>query len=304
MKIARKTTKNFTRYGVLTALLLVSVESGALAQSSPSQPAILLAAKNAVNSTQDKEYASLVKYLKNLEVRYFFHSYDHDPIEKRVERLELLVFGGSRYGVFEERIKALKKAIEKRDQEAARKIQERNKKVTKPGAKADYPIMNTLEWRVLKKTYQSESLDTRLERLEKKLLGQASPAMSYADRIDRLKKIVGISITSLPPKNNKLSPGPMPRANRPRMLTPFGKSFPNLNPNGKNFEQDFFNQMNKDLPNIMRYMDDNMNKRMKDLFENMPEFKRVMPDGKTTPYITPLKKKEVVIPPYADPNSI
>lgn len=265
---------------------------------------VVLAARNTQTGMPDKEYTGLLKYLKNLEVRYFHHSYDHDPVEKRVERLELLIFGEARYGVFEERIKVLKEAVEKRDKAAAQKMKAQNEISKSSGVKTEYPILNTIEWRVLKKTYRKEGLDSRLERLEKKLLGQSSPAMSYADRIDRLKKIVGISVTSLPPKNPKLVPGPKPKADRYRVMTPFGKTMPEVNPFNRDIEKDFNEQMGKDLPTIMRYMNERMNRQLRGFFDSVPEFKESIPDGKVSPYVVPKKKKKVVVPPYADPNSI
>ena len=254
---------------------------------------------------------SQLKYLKNLEDRFFFHSYDHDPSEKRIERLELLIFGGAQYGLVEERIEKLKKAIEEKDRKAALKMKEKTSEGADDG-KAQYPILNTLEWRVLKKTYRDEGIDNRLDRLESKLFGKSSPAMSYADRIERLKKIVGISITSLPPRSEKILPGPLPRVQQDRrtIIIPFGNmqsmpnmpDMPNFNPNSEEFQEDFNRQMMKDLPNMMRYM----NKQLRDIFENGPRSQPYsMPKSNDkSPAVVPNKKPKVEIPPYADPNSI
>src|SRR5690606_33228046 len=74
---------------------------------------------------------------------------------------------------------------------------------------SQYPVLNTLEWRALKKTYPSESIDARLARMEKKLFGMDSPAMAYVDRVDRLKRTLGIGMTAAVPRGPK---GPAPKA--------------------------------------------------------------------------------------------
>ena len=267
-----------------------------------------------------KEFTALLKDLKSLEDRFFFHSYDHDPPEKRVERLELLIFGGHKYGVVEDRIENLKKSIAERDQESARKTAAHNNKsdsgsdsdsdsssnsantpggaVSKDGS-GQYPVLNTLEWRVFKKTYRSESLDQRLNRLETKLFGQPSPAMAYSDRIERLKKIVGINITSISPGagDPRTIPGPLPQAGRdPATGLPF-RSLQELNPNSRQFQQDFHRQFNKDLSNMMRYLDGDLKRMFEGYNKNSP---------KGSPLIIPntAPKPRVTVPPYADPNSI
>lgn len=282
---------------ILSQCLLVLATPCLAQQINPGS--VRLASKSA--DITNSEAIQLLKYLKNLEDRFFFHSYDHDPLEKRIERLELLIFGQAKYGTIQERLAHLKSKIEANDREAASDMKKRAKKErANPQKIQQYPIMNTLEWRVLKKTYREESLEKRLDRLEEKLFGKTAPAMSYRDRIDRLKKIVGINITSLPSQNSKLQPGPLPQAGKRRMITPFnGRSFPNFNPDSQTFQDDFEKQFMKDMPNMFKYMDD----RMKNIFKNMPNGYKLNPP-KTSPYTTPKKKPTVTIPPYADPNSI
>ena len=310
------------------SLALFSVCSGGFSAGASSPDQVGAGSNPSSGASPSKEFTALLKDLKNLEDRFFFHSYDHDPPEKRVERLELLIFGGHKYGVVEDRLENLKKSIVERDQESARKTADRNgqsqsqpqpqaqsqsrsvdgsEKIPGGGASGDesgqYPVLNTLEWRVLKKTYRSESLDQRLNRLEAKLFGQPSPAMAYSDRIERLKKIVGINITTISPgasSDPRIIPGPLPQAGRdPATGLPF-RSLQELNPNSRQFQQDFHRQLNKDLSNMMRYLEGDLHK----IFEGYQN----SPQG--SPLIIPntelkLKPKpRVTVPPYADPNSI
>ena len=59
-------------------------------------------------------------------------------------------------------------------------------------------FLGTLEWRILKKTYASvKAMDPRLNRMETQLFGMPAQSMSYIDRIDRLKKTIGLDIGSV-----------------------------------------------------------------------------------------------------------
>src|SRR5262249_18973351 len=146
----------------------------------------------------------------------FFKQYSSDPIEKRLQRLELLVFGSTQGGTSEQRAARLRRTIADRDRQAGETAKERPPagESKKPTGSAQYPILSTFEWRVLKKTYPTGTLDERLERLETKLFGQPSPAMAYADRVERLKRMLGMDMAQgVPEPSGPL--GPKPKA-RPR----------------------------------------------------------------------------------------
>lgn len=163
-----------------------------------------------------------------LEHRYFSHAYGHDPAEKRLERIECLVFGSTREGSNAERMSRLMKAVAARSQQpvAAEKpahppvaSAEATPAAPSSGAKSaasskQYPVLNTLEWRAFKKTYPAESLDQRLDSLESKLFGQPAQTMAYIDRVDRLQKTLGIGINT-EMNDGITATGPMPKA-RPR----------------------------------------------------------------------------------------
>lgn len=274
--------------------------------------------------------------LKGLETRFFVHDYDKDSPERRLQRLELFVFGGDQTGSNEERLDRLKDAISKHDSENARTLSDRNKQLSKaqsgngdvsapskagmPTSSQQFPILDTLEWRVLKKTYQKESLDQRLERLETALLGQPALALSYVDRVERLKKIVGIDIPqtnpflSMPMPKSQVGPNSglaprqrsmiIPRSGFPQGFT-FGAPLSRRNSRERTMEEDFQLRSSQDLANMMRFM----NQFMDPEFMGAPGFSS--PHGFSSPPIIipiqpqkmPLKEKET-IPPYEDPNSI
>lgn len=286
------------------------------------------ASKPAPSSSAGASTSDPFRDLKALERRFFFHEYDHDPLEKRLERIELLVFGAAHDGKNTDRLNRIRTAVVARDREAALHLAEKNRaakaqeqhapkppKATTPTSSSQYPILQTLEWRALQKTYSGETLDQRLDRLETSLLGQPSQAMSYSDRIERLKKIIGVETATTPsPKMTQIPQGPTPRALGRRQMSPFYSPYmtplPRDNGDDTTFEEDFQAQMS-DLQSMMEMMQ-RMNRlpgRLPGM--QMPNGGRVlpMPGGEdVTPYLMPYppssQPKKPKIPPYADPNSI
>jgi len=164
--------------------------------------------------------------LEKLETKMFSRHYPNDPPEKRVERLELLFFGATQGGNLDERWTRISRAIKERQNPEASSAQSAGTPVPSSGApktsaapqKGNYPAVDSLEWRVLKKTYRAEPIGERLSRLETKLLGQASPNMALFDRVERLKKI-GATVAG---DNSPRSATGLP----PAILGPMPKGFP------------------------------------------------------------------------------
>ena len=256
--------RQFTRPWVIALACSLFVQSGALAlKAKTTDKATDRTTDKAGDKTgfgaTDKASAlseqALDKDILVLENRFFFHHYGHDPIEKRLERLELLTLGASQFGTTSERLSHLKAAIVQRDKHAAQIMADHKAEQAKTGAgktglkaETNYPVLSTLEWRILKKTYAAETIDQRLDRLESQLFGVPSQAMSYVDRIERLKKTAGVGAESfaasrfnpgsgLHPRNatpgtagpfTSLRKGPMPRAGS-------GSLFGSLTENGSPF---------------------------------------------------------------------
>lgn len=293
------------------------------------------------------------KSLSVLENRYFFHHYGHDPVEKRLERIELLILGDTRAGTAEGRIQNLQKAVQLRDSQAAKIMREQQNKdesgaalapgsansagsaiTRKPtGTSSSYPAVGTIEWRVLKKTYPQESLDQRLNRLETNLFGMPSQAMSYVDRIERLKKTTGIDVVLSP--SDAIRPGakygPLPRSlgqgngfdnsfeGMPESArvpgssgeyrapgTIFRWNYSTNVPN--NFGQipgqprglgDLVESMNRQLMEMMKHMNGVEEMPLPISPERGPSL--TVPPSKNVPKV-PAQSEE--LPPYSDPNSI
>lgn len=196
------------------ALLLSGACSGAALAANPVAPAADINAND----------------LNILEHRFFSHAYAHDPLEKRLERLECLVYGSTRDGSNAERLARLSKTVATRSQQPL--VHETapapvdaaqggtNSTAKAPTSSKQYPILNTLEWKALKKTFPNESLDQRLDRLESKMFGQPAQTMAYVDRVERLKRTVGIGLETQP-NDHITSVGPKPKA-KPNGMTDDG----------------------------------------------------------------------------------
>lgn len=204
--------RQFTHPWVVALACSLFVQSGALAlKAKDSEKFSVKTADKTGSSAPDKASTlseqALDKEILVLENRFFFHHYGHDPIEKRLERLELLTLGAAQFGTASERLSHLKAAIVQRDKQAAQIMADHRAGQAKVGVKneTNYPVLSTLEWRILKKTYAGEGIDQRLDRLESQLFGVPAQAMSYVDRIERLKKTAGVGAESF--AASRFSPG-------------------------------------------------------------------------------------------------
>lgn len=281
-------------------------------------------AANTANSTVNEFTLESEKSLKQLENRFFFHDYNHDLIEKRLERLELLVLGSVQSGNNKTRLDRLKNSIQQKDSQAAKDLQARTKEIqdkkAEPGvsvSETQYPVLTTLEWRSLKKTYKTDSLDKRLDRLETSIFGTPATSMSYADRVDRLKKVIGIEPVEV---NNKLPAqkiGPPPRAEKqqhqydqrgmimeqmpmPMMeMVPPGREFKDLAESSMRFRK-IFEDMQKMM--MLLPMQDGMGSGQ----GFMQQFSFPIPVNPNSNSKKSVEGEEgsSTIPPYIDPNSI
>jgi hypothetical protein len=171
---------------------------------------------------------ALTKSVAEMESRFFAREYVNDPLEKRLERLELLVFGSTQDGDNVARYSRLKQSVaqKKADEQAAKKAEAgaAGGAAKPPSSSAQYNALKTLEWRAFKKTYPSETLDQRLSRLEKKVFGADNPAMAYVDRVDRLNRTLNVDVSPVTPRTI-VGQRPMPLGPAPK-ARPHGQGMP------------------------------------------------------------------------------
>jgi hypothetical protein len=227
--------------------------------------------------------------INTLEKRFFSRTYEIDPLDKRLQRLELMLFGATQSGGLAERIQRIQESSSERGQptRGGQTVNKQNNDIA------------ALEKKMLKKSFADETAPQRLSRLESKVFGQPTNGMSTPDRIDRLKKIAGVTsppeISEFPDRveGNRMDGNSMPFG-MPFQFnynSPFGSSRPDF-PQMPQMD-DMFKQLNKDLRGLHRMPDGMPNYGSPDAVPFMPRM----------PNVTP-RPADTGLPPYLDPNSI
>jgi len=217
--------------------------------------------------------------INTLEKRFFSRTYEMDPLDKRLQRLELMLFGSTQSGSLAERIERIEQTAADRGQPTmgGKSVMKQNNDIA------------LLEKKMLKKSFADESAPQRLSRLESKVFGQPTNGMSTADRIERLKKIAGVTtapeITQFSERTDGDSSMMMPFGFN--YSSPFGSSRPEIPQ-----IDDMFKQLNKNLRGLHRSPDGMPNYGTPDGAPLIPR----MPNASPRP--------DTGLPPYLDPNSI
>ncbi len=126
--------------------------------------------------------------MASVEKKLLQRTFDGDTVEKRLQRLELLVFGATQYGPVESRWADLKQNLAK-----AQKPKPPGTTAHKVPAAGQSQSLAEIEKHVLKKTNPALSTAQRLDQLESKVFGQTFPAVAVDQRIDRLRKTIGLA---------------------------------------------------------------------------------------------------------------
>lgn len=262
--------------------------------------------------------------LSAVERQMLQKTFSQDPIDKRLQRLELLVFGATQFGSDLERWRLLQHSLAERKKEQGQKP--RRSETANVGED-----VTMLEKEILKKTFAGEPTTKRLDRLESKIFGQPTATMAPQTRIERLKRATG-SVEPEDGQQTAIIPYGSGRGLRQRV--PFSDPFNGqMMPGFPGFSQadPQMREMLRQMEQQMRELDQYGNGRQP--IPNMPgngqfdlHFYYQGPDGKphyfhSSPNKTPdgsaspkeqrrpaipgLKVPNInEIPPYGDPNSI
>jgi len=277
-------------------------------------------AGNAQGSTAVPEAA-----LDTVERNLLQKTYPQDPIGKRLQKLELLEFGATQYGSESERWQQLQQALAQ-----GKKEQAGHRSGQRKGANPSDDIAS-LEREILKRTFVSEPLPKRLDRLETKVFGQSTATMAAENRIERLKRATGFGESTGGPETAIMPYGSQrgDRSDLPYSYPFNGRTVPGF--------PDFFQgdpqmsqvlkQMEKQMRDMERFgpgrqpvpkMPGNGQFNFKFYYQGpdgKPHYYQSSPDGQSDlnhgskgrqkPVIPGLKVPNTnEIPPYGDPNSI
>jgi hypothetical protein len=135
------------------------------------------------------------------EQNLFSRDFSSEPTQARLDRLETSVFGESQTGPETERQARLLQALgaarlimaqkpvqlppqeAKQEEAKTENLAQASRSMT---GDSDYPAVTALEREVFSRDFLREDVAHRLDRLEKRALGQNSPQMPLSDRVDRL----------------------------------------------------------------------------------------------------------------------
>jgi hypothetical protein len=133
--------------------------------------------------------------IDTLEYKFFEHTYPTDPLNKRIDRIEKFVFGGSTKGSDQQRLAHLLTVVPINHASASKSS---TKSGTTSGAAArpvssgfsnstDYPAVTSLENEILGSAHRDEPIRSRLERLESKAFGRPSIGTDLSSRVSELQ---------------------------------------------------------------------------------------------------------------------
>lgn len=203
------------------------------------------------------------KDLDKLETKFFHHTYPKEEESKRLERLEKMFFGEGKEGTNQERLNKIKSlvpdldsvSLEKKKPKAKPqpnltrnkttstkdKVIETTKHKPREIPRADtgtsYPAITAIEKSKLGRSFEGDPVESRLARLEKKIMGRVSTSQDFTERMDELKARTGVDIARQAPPGTDWAGDdvtinfPTPSANRPRQTF----SRPKYGEDGKTF---------------------------------------------------------------------
>ena len=135
--------------------------------------------------------AGVSSQIQELEKAYFGYDYPDDTDKARLNRLELAIYGRTYQESMTERINNLYADINtqtQQEQEELARYEENSEERPLPKAESDvkYPVVDKMEQKILKKTYENEDIYNRLARLEKQVFKKESTG-SLNERVDALR---------------------------------------------------------------------------------------------------------------------
>ena len=168
--------------------------------------------------------------IAKLEQKFFQHDFPKDEQTDRLSRIEQLMFGETKTGSIDERVKNLLTLVpnlnakveeptplpaasepatppaqrQSQPQTAKRPVESYGSPEEEPAKDTNsYPAVSAIEKKLLQRDYVGESLGKRLDRLEIKAFGKTNASDDLQDRVDRLKTATGIDVAKMKPAGSE-----------------------------------------------------------------------------------------------------
>lgn len=139
------------------------------------------------------------EYVSAIEKKLFGITYEKQPMNERVDRIEMQIYDNHYTGNPEERLSKIDKIYPKSEFETGQSQHPQNftynnsnddwydQDYQEPSKYNNYPIVSEIEQNIYKKNYQGEDIYNRLARLEKELYGNVKNDLSLQERVENLK---------------------------------------------------------------------------------------------------------------------
>ena len=135
-------------------------------------------------------FANNSEILSRIETDFYGFDYSKDTTQNRINRLEKTVYGQSKSGDINKRIKKLSKDVSA-DVIGQEITPVKDTFLAEESAAEDssvnYPIVDEIEQKLFNTIYRNRDLHTRIVTIEKKLFGKIYDVEDYSTRMDRIK---------------------------------------------------------------------------------------------------------------------
>ena len=132
------------------------------------------------------------EYVSLLENKLFGVTYENQPIDNRIDRIESQIYDNIYAGSPEERLSKIEKIYPRYEINSGVSNNQQLAYQEEPveAEYNNYPIVSKIEKVIYQKDYSGEDIYKRLARLEKELYGQEKTEMSLQERVENLKKVL------------------------------------------------------------------------------------------------------------------
>ena len=165
--------------------------------------------------------------LGQLENKFYKHTFPKDDDATRLDRLEKMIFGEAKSGSDTDRLKALADTVPNlgaiaqdsdsdtgsdtgatgkpsgrkpvASNNSALDLSEERTPATRRAGESQYPAVTAMEEKLFNKTYVSEAVNDRLNRLETKVFGRPSKFTDLSERVDALKEKTTVDVAKSRP---------------------------------------------------------------------------------------------------------
>ena len=221
-----------------------------------------------------------------VETSIFGYDYNDESVSKRLERIEMNLYGKKKSGNIQKRIDDIKNDIGFVEYKQPDKPQNKTespfntsdsmkKSMIPEDSSVEYPMVDKLEQEIFNTTYKNENIYKRLDRLEVKVYGKTSTD-SLNNRVDKLASVIKPNVKRTYRQNDYISPQQMENYYASSGLEPVNDQ--SLPFQLAALEQDLLNHdyMNENVSNRLGRLEQKLFKRTFSTDSDITRLQRIM----------------------------